>query len=236
MDTHLARRTPKGIGALVLVACTVWAAGVADAASSPTALRAAILQATLAKHSVHYVTVSSGDGAHMRMVSDAGSDRGIQRVTFSKGGRTGHADSLVVGSTAYIRGDAFALHAYMGFPRSFASHYAGRWVSIPPTSPVYAPVAIDVTFPSFASHMIPEAPLSVVRGPAGARNLTGLRGRSSEGPGIATVYVPSNGAALPVKGTAAAAASQPVGTVVTMSRWNEAVRVQAPANAVPLPS
>src|SRR4029077_17851672 len=143
------------------------------------ALRAAILQADSAKHSVRYVTVSSGKSARMMMVSEGAGTRGIQRVTFSKDGKVGHATTLVVNSTGSIHCDAFALHAYMGFPLSFASRFAGHWLSIPHTSPLYPPVAIDVTYRSFLSHALPQAPLSLVMGTVGGRQLRGLRGSST---------------------------------------------------------
>jgi len=132
----------------VVVVCAVAAAGAAGAATSPKALRAAILKAASAKHSVHYV-VGSRPGSRIKMVSDVAANRGIQRVTFSKSGRTGHATTVVVKSTAYVRGDAFALHAYMRLPASFAARYAGKWIAIPHTSPLYRPEAIDVTFGIF---------------------------------------------------------------------------------------
>jgi hypothetical protein len=228
----------RRIGAIlliVLVACTTAVAGAADAATSPQSLRAAILRTASAKHSVRYVTVSSDDGARLRMVSDVARSEGIQRVTFSKNGRTGHATALVVRSTAYIRGDAFTLHAYMQFPRSFASRYAGKWISIPHASPLYRPVAIDVTFGSFISHALPQGHLSIVSRTIGGRKLKGLRGAAAEGPGILTLYVPTSGNPLPVVGKAVSSGAHPVRSTVSMSRWGEKLRLAAPAHATPLP-
>lgn len=125
------------VGALlVFVACAVAAIGTADAATSPQALRSAILEAALAKHSVHYVTVGTVLGARTKTIGDAAKGRGIRRVTYSRQGKTGHATTRLVGSTAYVRGDAFALRAYMRLPRSFASRHAGQWISIPHNSPI----------------------------------------------------------------------------------------------------
>jgi hypothetical protein len=216
---------------VTFAACTV---GSADAAVSPLAVRAAILKAASAKHSVHYVTLSAKPGARMTMVSDVAADRGIQRVTFSLSGRTGHATTLVVKSTVYIRGDAFALHAYMRFPTTFASRYAGRWLSIPRTSPVYRPAAIDVTFASFISDALPRHHLAVVRGMVGGRKLIGLRGTAPEG-GSLTLYVPTSGSLLPIEGKEIVRGAHHATSRVSMSRWNEPVRVHAPAGAIPLP-
>jgi hypothetical protein len=218
----------------VLFAFAVVAVGAADAATSPKALRAAILRATSAKHSVHYVTASSGLGERIRMVSDVAANRGVQRVTFSRSGKTGHATTLLVNSTAYIYADAFALQEYMRFPASFASHYAEKWISIPRTSRYYQPAARDVTLGSFISDGLPRQHLSVIRATVGGRTLRGLRGTAPEG-GTLTLYVPLSGSPLPVAGREVVKAVN-LTSRVSMSRWNEPVRLKAPAHVVPIPS
>lgn len=218
---------------LAVVACAVAAIGTAAAAKSPRVFRSAILKAALAKHSVHYVTVSRVLGARVKMVSDVAANRGIQRVTFTRKGRTGHATTVVVKSTAYIRGDAFALHAYMRLPKSFASHHAGRWIAIPHTSPIYRLATSDVTFKSFISDSVPLHHLSVVRGKGANRKLRGLRGREREG-GTLTIYVPKRGPRLLVKGRDVVRGAYRATSRVRMSHWNEPVRVRAPAHAIPL--
>jgi hypothetical protein len=219
---------------LVVVACTVAAVGTADAAISPRALRSAILKAALAKHSVHYVAVGTVLGARTKMVSDVAADRGIKRVTYSRKGRTGHATITVVESTAYVRGDAFALRAYMQLPKSFASHHEGQWISIPHSSPVYRLATIDVTFGSFVSDSVPRHRLSVVRATVAGKKLRGLRGKAPGRSGTLTVFVPRSGPALPVEGRRVVRGAYPATSRVTMSHWNEPVRVKAPTHAVRL--
>ena len=219
---------------LVVVACTVAAVGTADAAISPRALRSAILKAALAKHSVHYVTVRTVLHARMKMVSDVAADRGVQRVTFSRKGRTGHVTTMVVKSTAFVRGDAFALRAYMHLPKSFAAHHAGQWISIPQISPVYRLATIDVMFRSFISDSVPRHRLSVVGRRAAGKRLRGLRGKARGRSGTLTVFVPRSGPALPVEGRDVVRGAYPAASRVRMSHWNEPVRVKAPAHAVRL--
>lgn len=218
----------------VLFACAVVTVGAADAATSPKALRAAILRATSAEQSVHYVTASSGLGERIRMVSDVAANRGIQRVTFTRNGQTGHATTLLLRSTAYIHADAFGLQEYMRFPTSVASRYAGKWISIPRSSRYYQPAARDVTLGSFIRDGLPRRHLSVIRGTVGGRPLRELRGTAPEG-GTLTLYVPMSGSPLPVAGKEVVKALQATSRV-TMSRWNEPVRLKAPAHAVPLPN
>ena len=222
------------VGAVVAcVACTVAAVGAADAAMSPRALRSAILKAVSATHSVHYVGVSTVLGARATMVCDVAGDRGVQRVTFSRKGRTGHATIIVVKSTAYIRGDAFALRGYMHLPKSFASHHAGQWISILHTSPVYRLATIDATFKSFIADSVPQHHLSVVSGKIAGRKVRGLRGRASKA-GTLTVYVRARGSQLPVERRDVVRGAYPATSRVRMSRWNEPVRVKAPSHAIPL--
>jgi len=218
---------------IIVVACAVAAIGDASAAMSPRALRAAISKAASSKHSVHYVTVSSSSRGRSTMVSDIAADRGIQRVRFTKGVGSGHVTMLVVKSTAYIRGDAFTLHGYMGFPLSLASRYAGKWILIPHTSLLYGPIAIDVTYGSFIRDALPQGHLSIVSGMVGGRKVRGLHGIAREG-GTLTLYVPTSGSLLPLEGKESVRAPVAASSRVTMTRWNEPVRVSAPAHAVPL--
>jgi hypothetical protein len=225
------------IGAfLLVVACTGAAGGSAAAAASPKSLRAAILDATSAKHSVHYVVVDTGRDFRTTMVSDAARNRGIQRITVIRSGRTGHVTVLVSRSTVYIRGDAFALHTYMAFPKSQASRYAQRWLSIPHTSPVYASVAADVTFGSFVSHLLPEHQLSIVHSTVAGKNVIGVHGTVRE-QGISVteaVFAPTHGTRLPVEATAVVHGPHGGTGRTTMSGWNELVRIHVPAHAIKL--
>ena len=225
------------IGTLLLVvACAVAVGGSAEAATSPKSLRTAILDATSAKHSVHYVVVDTGRDYRTSMVSDAVEHSGIQRITVVRSGRTGHVTVLVSHSTVYIRGDAFALHAYMALPKSRASRYARRWLSISHTSPVYASVAADVTFGSFVNHLLPKQQLSIVHGSVAGRSVIGVHGTACE-QGInviEAVFAPTHGTRLPVEATAVLHGSYGGTGTRRMSRWNEPVRVQAPAHAIKL--
>jgi len=92
------------------------------------------------------------------MVGDAGLDRGIQRVTYRKGGNTGHVTVLVVADTAYVRGDVFALTNYMGFSAARAASLAGHWLQIPHTARGYATVAAAVRLKSTLSELVLPRP------------------------------------------------------------------------------
>ena len=224
------------VGVLVLVAAAVAVtAAVALAAESPKQLRAAMLKAASARHSVHYVSTSSAPGHSVRIVADVGRGRGIQRITVTSHGNSGPATVLVVGRSAYIRGDAFTLHNFFPLTQAQAVRYAGKWISIPATSGAYSAVAADATFASFLADLLPSEHLALVRATIAGRKSLGVRGTVAQGglELVETVYAPAGGTPLPFE-EKAAPAGHPGTSLAHMSRWNEPVRVAAPAHAVPL--
>ena len=176
-----------------------------------------------------YIATESEGTTRVTYVGDIGATRGIQRVSFNAGGRTGHVTEVVSNHRAWIRGDAFALAQFLTFPDSIATKYAGRWVNVPSSD--YAGVAEDVTLGSAADTLKLNAP--IVAAPArriGGRSVIGFRGTSSPG-GFTTdeiLYARATGLPLPV----AELGTGPAVTNVAFSRWNEAVRVTVPRHAV----
>jgi hypothetical protein len=220
---------------VLVAAAAAVAASVALAARSPKQWRKAMLAAASARHSVHYVSMSSASGHAIRMVADVGRGRGIQRITFTSHGHSGPATILIAGHSAYIRGNAFTMRNFFGFPAEKAKQYAGKWISIPSTSSGYPALAADATFASFLADLFPTKHLALVRATIGGKKSVGVRGTARQGGVklVATVYAPATGAPLPFEVKAVPAAKP--GTALTrMSRWNEPVPVTAPANAVPI--
>jgi hypothetical protein len=225
----------RRLAALALVlAAAAGSAAAALAGASPQARRAAILGAVDAKHSVHYVSRNQGGGRTVILDSDVGPGIGVQRVVFLAGNAAGSGTILIVHRTAYLRGDAFAMREF-GFKKAQASRYAGQWISIPHSDRLYAPTAADATFASFAGDLLPNKNLESVTATVGGKKVQGVRGTAQQD-GITfveTVYAPISGRPLPVEEIAA---SKPAGETnrVTISNWNEALHVKAPAHAVPI--
>ena len=80
------------------------------------------------------------------MVGDVGPKAGIQRITYRSGQKTGHLTVIVSQRTAYMRGDAFALEGFLGFPHAGSVKYANTWLRFRHTAAAYAPIAENVTF------------------------------------------------------------------------------------------
>jgi hypothetical protein len=222
----------RRIGILLLIVAAASGATLgASAALSPKELRASMLAAAQAQHSVHYVATSVGQ-ARIRIVGDAGSDRGIQRISFTRFGRTGHVTVVVVRRTAYVRGDPFTLHTYMLFSAAQSSRYAGHWVSIPPS--LNSAVAADVTFSSFVKSLSIKGQYSRVSGVVGGHRVQGVRTTGIEH-GLRVIdflFARVGSLPLPVE-EQDLLPTKGYSSITTMSRWNERVDVHAPAHSIP---
>lgn len=219
----------------VVVAVAVTAAAAALAARSPQQLRAAMLEAASARHSVHYVSTSSASGHAIRMVSDVGRGRGIQRITFTSQGQSGPATVLVVNRMAYIRGNVFTLRGFFGFTQAQATQYAGKWISVPSSNPAYSALTADATFASFLADLLPKKHLALASATIGGKRAVGVRGTVRQGglTLVETVYAPARGTPLPIEARAVPA-GHPGTSLSRLSRWNEPVHVAPPAHAVPI--
>lgn len=190
-------------------------------------------KAASSQDSVHYVSVSSAPGHTIRIVADVATKEGIQQITVTDHGKTGHITAMVAGRFAYTRGDASAMRVYWGFTQAEATKYAGQWIEVPSWHKAYPSVADDLTFPSFLSHLFPaQKNLSLVRAPM--QGLVGVHGTVSGTGGATagtTILAPVQGEPLPVKQTAKSSGQLGAG-VLTMSAWGEPVHVSAPANTV----
>ena len=194
-----------------------------------------MLRAASARHSVHYVSTSSASGHAIRMVSDVGRGRGIQRITFTSNGHSGPATVLVAGRMAYVRGNAFTLQGFFGFTQAQAARYAGKWISVPSSNPAYSDLTADATFASFLADLLPKKHLTLAGTMIAGRKAVGVRGTVRQGglTLVETVYAPARGTRLPIEAKAAPV-GHPGTSLSRMSRWNEPVHVAAPARAVPI--
>lgn len=215
----------------VLLGAVLVLAAPAAASLSPDRLLSSALANARAQRSVHYVSTGSSGTVGVRMVCDAARDRGIQRITFHKAGKTGQATVLVVANTAYLRADQFALINYLGFSASAAKRDAGHWLKIPSSSPAYRTVSAAVRLNSMLAELALPKPLTrLPQSTVEGQHVIGLRNSSvSSGHRVTrTLYVRAAGLRLPVAESTQGGGSQ---SGVVLSRWNEPVRVSAPRGA-----
>jgi hypothetical protein len=220
---------------VALLAAAAAVAAVALAAPrTPKALRTAIFTAARKQHSVHYVEHGAAQGLRQTMVADVAKTRGIQRISFTLQAKRGHFTVIVVKRVAYLRANAIALLSYLGFTAAQAARYHDRWISVPPTNGRYKDLAASVTLPSFLHDIFPSAPLALVATTLGGRKVTGVRGTNKQGGGITFVEAVFPDSKLRPLGVSDIDRKHGFVDGVKTSRWNERVRVKAPAHSVPI--
>ena len=165
------------------------------------------------------------------MVCVAALDRGIQRITYRKAGKSGHVTVLVVANTAYVRGDAFILANYMGFPGAAARRFAGRWIKIAHTASWYPTVSEAVRLRSAIKEIALARPrVALPESMLNGQRVIGIRNTSmASGQRVtSTLYVRAAGLRLPVAEVTRGSGRR---ISVTFSKWNQPVNVSAPAGA-----
>ena len=206
------------------------AAALSTAANSPSDLATSIVSAMQAQRSVHVVDRFDNGETNVTLVTDAGTDGGVQRVAYRKGNRTGHVTVVLSGKAAYVRGDAFALVNYMGYAPARTAKYANTWILIPDTDGDYSAVAAGLTVASMSDEIEPFGPFkSLPRTRINGKQVVGVGGTVNYEP--ASLYALAASPHLPVKETRVRGTAR---TIATLANWNEPIRVSPPANAIPI--
>ena len=214
-------------------------AAVALAAQSPTALRAAIFATAKKQHSLHYVERDSAPGLSQSMVADISGKRGVQRISFTLTGNgrsaKGQFTVRVVEPLVYFQADQVAMHDYLGFTAAQATAYHDKWIVVRPGQHRYKDLAAAVTMPSFLHDIYPSAPLTLVKTSIGGHQHTGVKGtNSTEGAGFKFVEAVFPDSKMRPHAVAAVDRKKGFTSAVKISRWNQAVPVEAPSGAVPI--
>ena len=201
---------------------------------TPQALRAAIVAAAGTQKSVHYVSASTNATQAITIVCDAGAGKGIQQISFKQGKKSGHVTVIVLGTRAYLRGDAFTLTNFIGIKAAGATRYANRWIVVPASHPAFQPIAAAVTLASAIQEFgANTGTLSTTTGLVAGKKVRGVRAtvKVSTGKAIDTLWARDGTLRLPVEETVT---RQGLSVTNTYSKWNERVVVHTPKQAVPI--
>ncbi len=233
-----------GVGtAVILVVSLVFVlGGSSNGLSGKTAeqVLAVTVAAAESQGSVHLVNTNTtgppGGGTY-----DINATEGKQTTT---GGTQGKSDLLVEPGHAYLQGDAAFLQDSFGFPASFASQYAGKWISFVPSDPGYQQIVDGDTLSSALTESTPTRALTLTSTRIlDGQNVEGVSGGLprdlSQGgaKGSQVLYVSTTAPYLPVEVvTSGSLDGQSGTTVVAFSRWRESVSVVAPNGATPISS
>lgn len=209
----------------------VWAAAATAAETAPGDVYRAAIVAAGSQHTVHYVSKSNIGGDAETMVGDAARDRGIQRITYTHAGTTGHATVLVVRTTAYVRGDTFSLTKYLGLTSAQAARYTGRWFYLKPPTSAYAAVAEAVRMGSFVDELLMPGPYTAAPDASfGGKRRHGVRTKLTNNgqTALVSLYI-ADDTKLPVAQVIEGATGK---ITTTLGKWNERVSLAAPHGAL----
>jgi hypothetical protein len=201
---------------------------------TPQALRAAIVSAAGTQKSVHYVSASTNATQTITIVCDAGVGKGIQQISFRQGKKHGHVTVIVVGTNAYLRGDAFTLTNFIGIKAAGATRYANKWIVVPASHPAFQPIAAAVTLTSAIQEFgVNTGTLSTAAGLVAGKKVLGVRAtvKVSTGKAVDTLWARDGQLRLPVEETIT---RKGLSVTNTYSNWNERVVVRTPKGAVPI--
>jgi hypothetical protein len=223
-----------GALALVVAAAAVGTA-MAVAAQSPRALRNSIAAAARSQHSVHWQGTDVVGGARVSTGADVAATMGSQHVTFYLGKTRAHVLIRVLDHTAYVNGDALGLRLNLGLTSAQASKYAGQWISIPKTAKLYAGTAEADTLGSLITSIVPRGRVKAFSAKLHGSRVVGVRSVHGKGKKktLQVLDARTHGKRLPVEEDEVTPGMNVISRTV-LSRWNEPVQVQAPANSVPI--
>jgi hypothetical protein len=205
-------------------------------APSPAKLLASSLAACRAQTSVEWISSGSLNGESGTITTSSGRTAGIQLISIKKGESTGHVTVELMNDTGYLKGDSFALHAYMGFTSGAAKKEANRWLSLAPSNMDFSAVTAGLTVSSITSELEMTGPFtaipeSVVLG----ERVDGVRGLSVAQSGVpamkSELYVRAKGLPLPVEETQVYEGHT---SVVKFVKWNGSIVLEKTPGATPL--
>lgn len=231
------------LAAALLAATTCWSVivPVGEAASrrtssahNATQLLSEAFADAKAKGSFHQSLTQASGGIHGSLEDDVALTSGRQQIVSSNGTR---AEVEVVGQTAYMSGNQYALKSYFKFTSSQVAVIGSNWVSVPSTSTVFASISYDVTVPTALDEVAPsghltEGPQTTIDGQRVIAISGGVpAGFTGGAASRTTLYITAGSDPLPVRATieVAGAKQTKLSLLATMSDWGEHVAVTAPS-------
>jgi hypothetical protein len=184
--------------------------------------------------SMHAEATGTSPAHTLAMDNEVGTAEGRQIIDVDGA----HATVIVIGTKAFIEGNAQAMANYFQVSKTDPQRFAGRWLSISESDPGYATVSAAVTLKSDFSGVSLKGPLKkgtvIVIGGQEALPISGYIAGPSAGEKLpATLYVTTTGKVLPIE---LRASGSHVSKDTSWSDWGHVVSFVAPAGAVSISS
>ena len=220
------------VGAVLVLAFAACGSSTSTAsafeANSPGAILSTAVRAATRLEEVHYVLRTSGTSTSQTVTGDAATNQGAEYVV------SGSDEAVIqlIGSTAYIKGNAGGLQDIIGLGSAQATRYAGQWVSLQPTDSMYRSVVQSVTLQGVLGNVKPRGSLEKSTPVTlGGRSVVGVRGGLADATeqGSATMWVATATPNVPVGVEAQTTSGSEIGV---FSKWGERFRFEAPSGAV----
>ena len=146
-----------------------------------------------------------------------------------------HAEVVLLGGVAYIRGDATAVTSVFGYPASQVGRLANHWISLVATDADFPTVTDAVTLASALDHTTIDAPFTVggqkVVDGVTAVAVSGQVPESGSDPGgTGTLYVSTGSDPLPVE--LDEVATDGTTSTLKFSAWTVSAALVAPSGAI----
>lgn len=206
-------------------------------AGTPAALKPMVV-AALGQRSVHWTETQGEDMVGTwRISSDVTADSGVGRLALR--GLPGNVQIRLVDGVAYVKGAPRVLGWFLGLSDTRAARYRERWISVPKADSFYARVVDGLTLGSVVHDATSldfgtTAPVktTVTRIKShGAPFIVVQEGKTNYPIGLRLI-TKATGVRLPVSVSGSRGLAS--GFSGNFSKWNEPVRVTAPAQAVPV--
>ncbi|HWD69538.1 MAG TPA: hypothetical protein VG293_05045 [Solirubrobacteraceae bacterium] len=187
-----------------------------------------------AKGSFHQSVTQVSGGVQGSLTDDVTLTSGRQLIVSSDGTR---AEVEVIGHTAYMTGNQYALKSFFKFTRNEISVIGSNWVSIPSTNTAFSSIAYDVTVPTALAEVAPSGHLTegrklTLNGQQAIAISGGIPAAFAGGTdGHATIYLTATSDPLPIKATLQLTQSNHKKLELTaiMGDWGEHVAVKPPS-------
>lgn len=239
-SVHLMRAPRVAVGIVLALGLSLAACGGVDlgalSGKSPSQVLSATLAAAKGQKTVHYKLVATSGSSTQTITGDASQTGGVQTVSNNS---NASITVEVIGTAAYLQGNAGGLQSTIGMSAANATKYAGQWISVASSDSLYQPITQAVTIPGIVNQLLPHGNLAA----QSATSLDGhdvvpikggLPGGATAGvTGTATLYVLTGAPTLPLAFTGLANENgHTVNDQGVFSHWDEVLSLTPPAGAV----